>query len=351
MLVVGFEARLRTPRLERLIADGVGGAILFARNIEAKRQVEELTLDLKRFADRPFILSVDQEGGRVARLRGEPYAALPPMREVGNREDSNAASADIAEGLGRLVGYELAALGFDLDFAPVLDVDTNPANPIIGDRSFHHTPEVVSRLGIAFARGLEDAGVASCGKHFPGHGDTRVDSHLDLPSVEHQRERLEALEFLPFAAYAKAQLASVMTAHILVPDLDPKLPATMSRIILQDILREQLGFRGLIVSDDLCMKAIAEHFPLEQVMVEATAAGVDIFLICEGHDTQEAALEHLVHAAEKSQALRRCIAASEERREQFCSRFVRDSTAPRNAFGTPEHQRLLSVLAEFQTKL
>ena len=203
--------------------DGIFGAILFKRNVGTARETAALCRDIKTRAGRPFILSVDQEGGRVARLRGEPFTALPSMRELGQRGDEG-----LAERVGRLLAHELRAVGFDWDFAPVLDVDTNPANPVIGDRSFSRDADEVARLGVALGRGLEAGGVASCGKHFPGHGDTTTDSHLTLPRLPHDLERLRRVELVPFRAFAQAGLASLMTAHVLFDALEPGVPATMS---------------------------------------------------------------------------------------------------------------------------
>src|SRR5262249_37567228 len=188
----------------------------------------------------------------VARLRGPPYTSLPPMRLLGQRGDP-----ETARRVGRLLAFELRATGFDWDFAPVLDVDSNPANPVIGDRSFGSDPAEVVRLGVALAEGMERAGVASCGKHFPGHGDTLQDSHLTLPVLEHGLERLEAVELVPFRAYARAGLASVMTAHVRFPALGEDGAATLSRKSITGLLRERLAFRGGVVRDDLGMKAIA----------------------------------------------------------------------------------------------
>src|SRR5262249_7548175 len=202
--------------------------------------------------------------------------------------------AALAEGCGRLVALELRAVGFDWDFAPVLDVDTNPKNPVIGDRALHRDASEVASLGTALARGLEGGGVASCAKHFPGHGDTSQDSHLTLPRLPHAMDRLRNIELVPFRAYARAGLASVMTAHVLFDAVDASLPATMSDRVLKQILREDLGFEGVIVSDDLEMKAIADQFSIEEVTILGTLAGVDLFLICEHGDLQQRAIEALI---------------------------------------------------------
>jgi beta-N-acetylhexosaminidase len=193
---------------------------------------------------------------------------------------------------------ELRAANVDVNFAPVLDVDTNPANPVIGSRSFARYPAIVARLGVALMHGLQEEGVGACGKHFPGHGDTRTDSHLELPVVAHDLARLRAVEFAPFAAAAQAGMEAFMTAHVLYPAIDPDRPATLSRRILGDVLRGELGFRGVIVSDDLGMKAVADRYPIEELAVGCIEAGCDHLLVREPAARQSAAHEALVRAAE-----------------------------------------------------
>jgi beta-N-acetylhexosaminidase len=249
--------------------------VLFRRNLGALDEVAALCARLIAAfpAGAPPFLAVDQEGGRVQRL-GPPVLQLPPMRSLGQLDDPA-----LTEAAAYLLGQQLAALGFNWDFAPVLDVDSNPASPVIGDRSFGAEPERVVRHARAFARGLGRAGVAACGKHFPGHGDTALDSHFALPELTHDRARLERIELAPFAALA-GELDAIMTAHIVVRALDRERPATLSRSVLQGVLREQLGFSGLLVSDDLEMKAIADHFGIGFAACEAIAAGCDCVLVC-----------------------------------------------------------------------
>jgi beta-N-acetylhexosaminidase len=197
------------------------------------------------------------------------------------------------EAVGRAVGLEIAALGFNVDYAPVLDVHTNPANPIIGDRAFGSEPGPTAAQALAFWRGLESAGVRGCGKHFPGHGDTATDSHLDLPRVEASEPRLRATELAPFAEAARAGVPMLMTAHVVYPAIDDA-PATMSRRWLHEIARDALKFEGVIVSDDLDMKAVSERWPIRDVVVKSLAAGCDCFLACRNPAIQaeaEAALE------------------------------------------------------------
>jgi beta-N-acetylhexosaminidase len=293
--VVGFPGPALEREIESLIDLGVGGAILFKRNIESPEQVLELNRALKRRAQRPFLCAVDQEGGRVARLRGAPFTALPPMRELARGGVEAAAAA------GAVLAREVRAAGFDWDFAPVLDVDTNPANPVIADRSLARDPATVGELGVALAVAMETEGVASCGKHFPGHGDTHQDSHHDLPHLSHPLERLRQVELPPFRAYARANLASIMTAHVIFDALDPDAPATMSRRVLHGLLREELGYGGVVVSDDMEMKAVADHYDIPQAVVRGLNAGVDLFLVCHRADRQRSSIEAVARAVESGE--------------------------------------------------
>ena len=230
---------------------GLGGVILFARNIVEPEQVAELAYEAARLVpELPAWVSVDQEGGRVARLKA-PFTEWPPMATLGRSGD-----AALAERFARALASELKAVGITLDYAPVLDIHTNPKNPVIGDRALAETAEAVGRLGAAIIRTLQAEGIAACGKHFPGHGDTSTDSHLELPLVEHPPERLREVEFEPFRAAVAADVATIMTAHVLVPSLDEQVPATLSKRIV-GMLRGELNYQGVILSDDLEMKAVA----------------------------------------------------------------------------------------------
>lgn len=339
LFVVGFPGVEADDEVKRLIDDGVAGVILFKRNVGTAEQTLALVQALKAHAGRLLLAAVDQEGGRVARLRGAPFTALPPMRELGRTRD-----AALLERVGRLLAFETRACGFDWDFAPVLDVDTNPANPVIGDRSLHRDAAEVARLGVALARGLEAGGVASCGKHFPGHGDTSKDSHLDLPSLPHGFERLDAVELVPFAAYAQAHLASIMTAHVVFEALDAAVPATMSRKVMTGLLRERLGFKGVIVSDDLEMKAVADHFPIERAVVEGLDAGVDCFLVCHHADVQRRAIAAVVKAVRSGRLAEAQVRAAQERVARMTRQFARGAGFQAPALGSAEHQRLAEGL-------
>jgi beta-N-acetylhexosaminidase len=244
----------------------------------------------------------------VARLRPEHgFEALPPMRRLGEQDD-----AGLAREVGALLGRQLRAVGIDQDYAPVVDVDTNPANPVIGDRSLGRDPALVSRMGAALARGLQSAGVAACAKHFPGHGDTSQDSHVALPRLPHPRARLEAVELAPFRALSRAGVASVMTAHVIFEALDPDRPATLSPPVMK-LLRESCGFDGAALSDDLEMAAVAAHFPLEVAVPGALAAGVDALLVCHRAEVAHRAIDLARAAVERGTVTKERLAEARRR--------------------------------------
>jgi beta-N-acetylhexosaminidase len=194
-----------------------------------------------------------------------------------------------------------------MNFAPVLDVNTCAVNPIIGDRAFGEEPEVCARFGVAWARGLAAGGALACGKHFPGHGDTRLDSHLDLPMVDRDRAHIERVELVPFRAAAQAGVAAMMTAHVVYPALDPDVPATLSRAVCTDLARTGVGFTGWLVSDDLEMKAVADRYAIEDAAVRAIDAGCDALLVCRSEELQARAVEGLVaRATEDPRFAARC---------------------------------------------
>jgi beta-N-acetylhexosaminidase len=347
LLVGGFAGEELPASYAAALRDGRrGGAILFRRNCGDLARVASLCTAIRDAAgpSLPPFIGVDQEGGRVTRLPA-PFLALPAARRLGATGDEA-----LVRRAGSAAGAELAALGFNLDFAPVLDVDSNPANPIIGDRAFGSDPERVARLGFAFAAGLEGEGVLACGKHFPGHGDTSVDSHLDLPVVDHARARLDAVELAPFRAAARGGVATLMTAHVLCPALDPDVPATLSRRVCTDLLRGELGFEGVLFSDDLEMRAVAARWSVEETAVAAVRAGCDALLVCSREDWQERALEALVREAEKDGAFRARCEASAARslalRRRFPPKPLGAEAALRDVVAGPESRAVATAIAE-----
>lgn len=272
--------------LQRSIQDqNVGGLILFEKNIVDAQQLTTFTHHIQSQAgDIPLFLSMDQEGGVIRRIPGGTN--LPGQMALGAANDPS-----LAEAAGQLTGEELKALGIQVNFAPVLDINSNPDNPIIGMRSFGSNADLVTRLGLAMMEGLRQSGVVAGVKHFPGHGDTAVDSHLGLPVLAHARERLDAVELKPFKAAIEQGADMIMTAHIAFPAIDNEqvisrkdgtrvpLPATLSRKVLTGLLREELHYQGIIISDAFTMKGIAEHFGETEAVVRAAAAGVDVILM------------------------------------------------------------------------
>ncbi len=287
LLWIGFDGKVPTPEAAKLVHQGVSGVILFARNVGTRDETRAVIRELKAIAPGPLLLSVDQEGGRVARLT-EGFEKFPPLRESGARTP-----AEVRE-IGVRLGTQVRDAGFDINLAPVVDVDSNPANPVIGERSFSRDPNVVARLGAAMIEGLETQ-LASCAKHFPGHGDTDKDSHYDLPRLSHGIDRLRQCELVPFKAAVEAGVSCVMTTHVVFDALDPGTPATMSSPAVK-LLREEVGFGGVVVSDCLEMKAISEHFGCGKAAVRAVASGVDALLVCHTPEAQHDVITSLAAA-------------------------------------------------------
>ncbi len=309
VIVCGFEGLAAPATVRGWVSEqSVAGLILFGRNIDDTQQATELIASCTAGADPalPILICVDQEGGRVARF-GKPVVELPPMRTLAAAGDPR-----LTRDAGRVLGRQLRAIGVNLDFAPVLDVDTNPENPVIGDRAFGRTPDVVIEQALAFADGLHDGGVLSCGKHFPGHGDTDLDSHLALPRLSHDRARLNDVELRPFRAAAR-RIPSMMTAHVVFDAFDSDVPATMSRTAIVELLREDLGFEGAIFSDDLEMKAVTERYSVEEAGVLAIEAGCDLLLVCSDVEAAARLRETLATEAERSEPFRARLAEARSR--------------------------------------
>jgi beta-N-acetylhexosaminidase len=337
MFGVGFHGSSVPQQINALLDRGVRCVILFQRNVESAAQVQDLCATLKHRAADPLAMSIDHEGGRVVRL-GAEFTDIPPARQVGRANDEHLASE-----LGALMGRELRAVNLDMDFAPVLDVDTNPDNPVIANRSLGADPARVARLGCAILTGLQRQGVAACAKHFPGHGDTSQDSHLTLPRIDHDLARLDRVELPPFVAAIGAGVATIMTSHILFRAIDPDLPATMSRPILTGLLRQRLGFEGVIISDDLEMKAIADNYGIEQTMIRGANAGIDLFMICHDHAIQAHAIDLLIRAVERGDVPRESIELANRRLDTLFAKYVKPAIATRenlSLIGCPEHRAI-----------
>jgi beta-N-acetylhexosaminidase len=352
LLIAGFAGDTLPIELKSLAREfGLGGVIVFARNIAEPEQVAELSFEAARLVpDLPLWVSVDQEGGRVARLKA-PFTEWPPMATIGRSGD-----VALARRFASALAAELRAVGITLDYAPVLDVHTNPKNPVIGDRALSDKADDVAKFGAAIIQGLQAEGVAACGKHFPGHGDTSTDSHLELPLVEHPVERLRDVELKPFRAAIEADVAAIMTAHVFMPALDEKRPATLSSRVVSELLRQELQFEGVILSDDLEMKAIAASYAVPAAAVLAVEAGCDGVLICSGdHDVQASALEALIHAVEEERLRLTRVEDALKRQQRAKERFLAASVALRplegrrlrQVIGRDEHRAIADEMARY----
>jgi beta-N-acetylhexosaminidase len=351
LAIAGFAGHAIPGDLRLLARDfDLGGIILFARNVEAPEQVAEVAREAQALTrELPLWVSTDQEGGRVARLKS-PFTIWPPMLTLGRSGDET-----LAERFARALAAELRAVGISLDYTPVLDILTNSKNPVIGDRALAERAEDVAKLGTVSIRTLQAEGIAACGKHFPGHGDTSTDSHHELPVVEHPPDRLDRVEFVPFRAAIDADVASIMTAHVLIPALDESRPATMSPRIVDGILKKQLGYSGLVVTDDLNMKAISDRYGTAEAVVAAIAAGCDAVLLCgTDADVQAGALEALIHAIEDGTIPVKRVEDALARHRRVKERFLAPprpvpltGTALRTLLGRDEHQAVAAEMARY----
>lgn len=301
LVMIGFPGTaLDSSFATQIKEDGIGGVILFTRNVVDGAQLRSVTDDLQALvpAELPLLISIDQEGGIVSRIAPAAGTAFP-----GNMALGATGSSALTEAAAYAVGEELRALGINFNLAPVLDVNNNPRNPVIGVRSYSEDPALVGELGSAAARGYQRAGVLACGKHFPGHGDTAVDSHLAFSAVPHPKERLQAVELVPFRAAIKEGIGAIMTAHVGFPAYEPEegRPATLSHAVLTGLLRDELGFDGLVITDCMEMKAIADNFGTVPAAVEAIKAGADLVLISHTQETQRAAVKAIAAAIESGE--------------------------------------------------
>lgn len=292
LFMVGFLGTSVTTELASFIKEyKPGGVILFSRNLESVEQIVELTNDLQRCSPKsPLLISIDQEGGRVSRLP-KGFTIFPPCGLLGRCN-----SSELAYAAASTTAKELRAVGINMNMAPVLDVNSNPDNPVIGDRAFGSTPDLVGELGLISAAGLQDNLVVACGKHFPGHGDTTTDSHKELPVVDASLERLHAVELPPFRRAAASGIASMMTAHVLFKALDGRQPATLSHAVITHLLRGEMGYDGLVLTDDLEMNAIADRYGSGEAAVRAMEAGCDVLLICKERKREVEAFEAIERA-------------------------------------------------------
>lgn len=314
LFVCGFHTNIPNKHIIELIEKyHIGGVIYFRRNIGKARQITDLSADLQQIAQRqglpPLLIAIDQEGGMVSRIDQDEMSLIPGNMTLGAVNDLHLTKAASA-----ISARELRTLGINVNFAPCVDVNNNPRNPVIGVRSYSEKPEVVATHGAASIQAIQQEQVAATAKHFPGHGDTEVDSHYGLASVPHNKSRLEEIELLPFRAAIQAGVDIIMSAHVIFPAFEPEsIPATLSRKVLTDLLRTQMGFDGLIVTDCLEMHAIAKHFPIPQATVMAAQAGADLLLVSHTLEHQIAAIEAIKEAVQQGHLSEAQIDTSVER--------------------------------------
>ena len=360
LFVIGFDGTGYGFGLREMVEKyGVGGVIFFARNVESPAQVARLTNELQasaRKAGSPgLLISIDQEGGRVARLTADKgFTEFPGAMALSATARDVAEAAKNVRRAASSLAVEMRAVGINADFAPDLDVNNNPANPVIGIRSFSSDPARAAALGAACIEGLQGEGVLAFGKHFPGHGDTGTDSHVELPIVNHPRARLEAVEFVPFRAAIAAGVAGIMSAHVSFPTIDdtPGLPGTLSPKVLGGLLRDELHFDGLVVTDSLEMGALTHGgFPTPVAASRALRAGADLLLFNSGYSLHQAAIAQIaadiragtIPMATLDRAVRRVL--NTKVRFSIAEPVLADAAKATEICGSLEHRALADTLA------
>ena len=347
--LLGFPGQELSGELAGLLAGGLAGVAIYPRNFRNIAELRQLTYAIREAAARPVLIGIDQEGGTKFSL-GEPFTPWPSPAELGRLGDSS-----LVERMARAMARELRGAGVNLNFAPMLDLATNPKSPVTSGRSFGSDPQHVSKMGCAFLRGLQAEGVLACAKHFPGHGDTALDPHVDLPLFDGTRNRLIARELIPFAAAIKTGVRLIMTAHILVRRIDSAWPASLSRELLQSILREQLSFDGIILADDLGMGAIARRYENGESAIKTLEAGTDIAMLCHDWAAVAPALEAVAQAISKgkpatgrdTRIAARLTAQSRARIEllrQRLRQIEKTDAPPLDAIGCRAHRTLAATI-------
>lgn len=296
LVIAGIDGYTNDEHSSQLIEKyKVGGFILLGQNIKDTNQALALINSLKSSNSKnkiPLFLGIDEEGGGITRMPAE-FSKLPTNKAIGQKNNSN-----LSYNIGGILGEELMAFGLNLDFAPVLDINSNPQNPIIGDRAFGSNVNIVSTLGISTMKGIQGKNIASAVKHFPGHGDTSVDSHIGLPIVNNDLNRLKNFELLPFSSAVKNGADMVMVAHILLPKIDKDNPASFSKTVITDVLRNYLNYSGVVITDDMTMGAIVKNYNIGEAAVKSLMAGTDIILVCHDFDKETAVIDAITKAVE-----------------------------------------------------
>ncbi|MCO5112650.1 MAG: beta-N-acetylhexosaminidase [Bdellovibrionaceae bacterium] len=294
MFMIGISGHtLTSEEKDFIIQNDIGGVILFSRNVSTPEQILKLTTEIQELSQHtesqlPLLISIDMEGGRVARLK-EPFTIWPPMRYLGDQS-----SPQLAFEVGQALGAELLAVGINMDFAPCIDVFLNPKNEVIGDRAFSDDPEEVAKIASGIIRGFKKVGMVSCVKHFPGHGYTSVDSHFDLPVDPRTWNELLESEIIPYKKCFRSKAEFLMTAHILFENIDAQYPVTLSEKFLKQHLREELNYPGLVITDDLDMKALSKNASAEDLTFKALQAGANMFLFCNNPESHTLAVEAMM---------------------------------------------------------
>ena len=327
LFIFGFDGLSLNHDLKKYLATTpVGGLILFKRNIESLEQIIQLNTEITNaHATHVPLISVDQEGGRVARLKNIA-TEIPPLATL---REAFLSDPNLAYRLGALMGRELVALGFHLNFAPVCDVAVGQnSDDIIGDRAFSHDAQEAALLVGKYIEGMQGAGLAGSAKHFPGHGATCIDSHFFLPRVNTSQEIFEKRELVPFRAAIRSGVATIMTAHIIAMSYDTKVPATLSNKIISQLLRRDLNFNNVVISDDLDMKAVADHYDLKEILEQALRASVDMFIIGNNFPKTLEAIALLQELIDNNSDLAALAFAARERINRLRARFIGKPLAP-----------------------
>lgn len=330
-------ASLEEEQVRHLTQHPWGGVLLFARNLRWRAQTLELMKQLQALGDP--LMAIDQEGGLVDRARFDDMVLSPGAMAL-----AATGQARLTQEAHRMMGQQLAGLGFHLDFAPCVDVNNNPDNPVIGVRSFGDDPERVAEHGVAACLGLRQGGVAATAKHFPGHGDCTIDTHIGMPRLNHTQERLERLELVPFQRCIEAGVESIMTAHLLLPQLDAQLPATLSPAVLQGLLRQNLGFQGVIFTDSLEMQAITQQYGLAEASVLALEAGADMILACGSAEHQLGAVQAIIRALESGRLSLERLQASWRRLQHLLQQLAPRCLQAENLQFGEQHRQMQAIV-------
>lgn len=351
LMLIGVSGPALTNDEKKFIVENnISGVVLFARNCVDPKQIHALCSEIQSLRHKmpdkaPLIIGIDMEGGRVHRLK-PPFTQWPPLRRIGDLD-----APTVAFYFANRMGQELNAVGINLDFAPCIDVFTNPENKVIGDRALSSDPMVVEKMASALVRGYIKSNVINCVKHFPGHGNTIADSHEELPIEEIDLKRLNDVELVPFKKAFRSKADMVMTAHIRFPKIDPEWPVTMSDLFLKTMIRDEMKFKGLIITDDLDMKALASHYDKDFIPVRSLQAGADMLLYCNEPDSPPVAIEAVTRALAQGQLNRTDLESIKKRILDFKkSKITQPDLLPFNEslkiIGHPDHLRVAESISK-----